>query len=113
MELTPDNVISELQRIQKELNKAPNALYEAELALAEAEHEYDKVVSLALLNAESKTVGEREAIAAIEAGQAKLARDLAKAAVNRVRTKIKVLESAAVATSVIGKQVELMWKVGA
>jgi hypothetical protein len=112
MEPTPDNIISELQRILKELNKGPTALYEAELALAEAEINYDKTYALALLNAEGATVGEREAIANINAADAKLERDIARASVNRVKVKIKVLESAQMATSVMGKQVELMWKVG-
>lgn len=110
MDPTPDNVIKELRDILRELNKAPQALFEAEARCAEAENLYDKTYSLAVLNAEGNTVSEREAKAAIESGQAKLDRDIARAAVNRVKTKIKVLESAAVATSVIGKQVELMWR---
>lgn len=113
MEPTPDNIITELQRILRELNKGPTALHEAETALAEAEYDYDKTLSLALLNAEAPTVTERQAIATIEAAPAKLARDIARAGVNRVKTKIKVLESSQMATSVMGRQVELMWKVGA
>lgn len=110
MDATPQNVITELQRIQAELAKAPEALFEAEVVLAEAENEYDKAVSLALLNADG-TVPERQAKAAIAAANEKLVRDLARAKVSRMKTKIKVLESAQMATSVIGRQVELMWKV--
>jgi len=110
MEATPVNVISEIQRIQAELEKAPEALYQAEVKLAELENAYDKAESLAMLNAEAGTVADRQAIAKIEAGRAKLERDLARAEVSRVKTKIKVLESASMATAVIAKQVELAWR---
>jgi hypothetical protein len=110
METTPTNVITELTRIQAELDKAPEALYQAETKLAEAESEYDKIEAHALLNAEGGTVVERQAIARLMSADAKLSRDIARAELNRVKSKIRVLESASVATSVIGKQVELMWK---
>jgi hypothetical protein len=110
MEATPGSVVAELQRIQVELSKAPEALFEAESALAEAENAFDRAVSLALLNADG-TVPERQAKATLEAAGEKLARDLARAQVSRMKTKIKVLESAQMAVSVIGKQVELLWRV--
>jgi hypothetical protein len=111
MEALPDNVISELQRIQRELDKAPEALYRAEIKLAELEAECDRIEALAFLDGEG-TGQDRSARARLAVSPVRLQRDIAKAELNRVRTKIKVLESAAVSTSVIGKQVELMWKHG-
>jgi hypothetical protein len=110
MEPIPQNVITELQRIQADLEKAPEALYQAEVKLAEAENAYDTAEAKALLNAEAGTVTDRQAIAKLESAKAKLDRDLARAEVNRVKTKIRTLESASMATAVIAKQVELMWK---
>jgi hypothetical protein len=110
MEPTPANIIPEIQRIQIELEKAPEALYLAEIKLAEAENALDKQESLSILNAEAGTVVEKQAIAKIESAALRLDRDLARAEVNRVKTKIRTLESAAVATAVIAKQIELVWK---
>ena len=110
MEPIPSNVISELQRIQSELERAPEALFLAETKLANAENELDKVESLAMLRSEAGTIAEKQMVAKLESAEARLDRDLARAEVNRVKTKLKVLESAAVATAVIARQVELMWK---
>ena len=112
MEPTPDNVITELQRIQRDLDKAPEALSNAEVKLAEAEAHLDKTEALAMLRSEAGTIAEKQAIARLEAADARLSRDLARAELNRVKTKIKTLESASVATAVIAKQVELMWRNG-
>lgn len=110
MDANPTNVINELHRIQSELERAPEALYLAEIKLANAENVLDKQESLSMLNAEAGTIAERQAIAKIESASARLDRDLARAEVNRVKTKLKVLESASMATAVIARQVELMWK---
>lgn len=109
MDATPDNVINELHRIQRELDRAPEALYTAEVKLAELESEVDRVESMTFLDGEG-TGQDRAARAKLAVAPIKLQRDLARAELNRVKTKIKVLESAAVSTSVIGKQVELLWK---
>lgn len=110
MEPIPSNVISELQRIQSELERAPEALFLAETKLAEAENQLDKVESLAMLRCEAGTIAEKQAVAKLESSDARLERDLARAEVNRVKTKLKILESASMATAVIARQVELMWK---
>jgi hypothetical protein len=109
MELVPDNVISELRRIQGELDKAPDALYRAEIKLAELEAECDQIEAIAFLDGEG-TGQDRSARAKLAVSPIRLQRDIAKAELNRVRTKMRVLESAAVSTSVIGKQIEMMWK---
>jgi hypothetical protein len=109
MESTPENVISELRRIQSELDKAPEALFESETKLARLEHDLDTAEAIAFLSA-TGTVGERNAQATLAGADIKLSRDIARAEVNRVKTKIKVLESACMSTAVIAKQVELMWR---
>jgi hypothetical protein len=109
MENTPANVISELKRIQSDSQKGVQALYDAEVKLAEAENSLDKAESLAFINAEG-TVADRQALAKLESAPVRLERDIAKAEVNRVRTKLKVLESASIATATIARQVELQWR---
>lgn len=106
MENTPQNVISELFRIQQESGKGVEALYQAELKLAEAENHLDKVENLAFINAEG-TVADRTALAKLESSDARLARDIARASVNRIRTKMKVLESASMSTATIGKLLDV------
>jgi hypothetical protein len=107
---TPETVIAELHRIQAELDKAPQALFDAETKLAGLEADLDKTESLAMLKADATTVADRQAIARMEAAEVRMARDIAKAEVNRVKMKIKVLESASMATAVIAKQIELVYK---
>lgn len=103
---TPGQVIAELNRLTAEAAKGPQAIYEAEKAVAVAELAYDRSYSLALLNAEGKTADDRKAIAAIESGEPKFELALAKANLNRVKLKLKQLESAQVAASVIARLVE-------
>jgi hypothetical protein len=109
METTPENVISELRRILSELDKAPEALFQAESKLANLDADLDRIEASAFLNA-TGPVAERQAYARLEAVDTKLARDIARAEVNRVKMKIKTLESASMATAVIAKQVELVWR---
>jgi len=106
---TPAQVINELNRLMGESQKGIQALYDAEIKVAELENDYDKVLSLAFLNSDG-TIPERQAKSKLEAGQAKLDLDIAKAGLSRVKVKMKTLESAQMATSVIAKQVELQWR---
>ena len=109
--LTPDMVILELQRLIGESAKAPAAIYDAECKLADCEFEYDRVYNLSLLNSEG-AVAVREAIAKLDAAEARLAADLAKAEVNRIRNKTKQLTDAGMLTATMAKQVELTYKHG-
>ena len=108
---TPDDIIAELRRVQLELSKAPEAIFNAEIKLADCEAHLDSVEQTAFLSAEG-SVAERSAKARLKAIQARLERDVAKAEVNRIRQKIRSLESASVAVSTMGKQLELTWKHG-
>ena len=109
--LTPDMVIQELQRLIGESAKAPNAIYDAECKLADCEFEFDRVYNLSLLNSEG-AVAVREAIAKLDAAEARLAADLAKAELNRIRNKTKQLTDAGMLTATMAKQVELTYKHG-
>jgi hypothetical protein len=104
-------VILELQRLIGESAKAPAAIYDAECKLADCEFEYDRVYNLSLLNSEG-AVAVREAIAKLDAADARLAADLAKAELNRIRNKTKQLTDAGMLTATMAKQVELTYKHG-
>lgn len=106
---TPAQVIAELNRLMRVSQQGINALYDAEVKVAQLDLDYDREYSLALLNAEG-TAPEKTALAKIGSGEAKLALDVAKAELNRIKAKLRAVDSAQVAVSVIAKQVELQWK---
>ena len=101
-------LIQDLQKQIAELiqenQKGTNALFEAERALAEAEYELDTVEQKAFIKSQG-TVADRTALSRLEAADARLARDLRKAELNRIKTKIKGIETALMA---LGTQVKLM-----
>jgi rRNA-processing protein FCF1 len=106
---TPKQVIDELNRLMAESQKGVQALYEAEIKVAELENEYDKTISSALLSSDG-TIPERQAKAKLAASEIKLELDIAKAQLSRVKMKLKTLDSAQMATSVIARQVDLQWR---
>ena len=106
---TPGQIVEELQRISKEMEKGASALYDAEVKLADAEATYDKSVSLSFLNSQG-TVADRQAVAKLQAIDEKLKADLARAEFNRVKMKMKVLSDTATMTAVISRNVELQWR---
>jgi hypothetical protein len=106
---TPGQIVEELQRISKEMERGASSLYDAEIKLADAEATYDKSVSLSFLNS-SGTVADRQAVAKLQAVDEKLKADLARAEFNRVKMKMKVLSDTATMTAVISRNVELQWR---
>jgi hypothetical protein len=106
---TPGQIVEELLRISKEMERGASALYDAEIKLADAEATYDKSVSLSFLNS-SGTVADRQAVAKLQAVDEKLKADLARAEFNRVKMKMKVLSDTATMTAVISRNVELQWR---
>jgi hypothetical protein len=106
---TPGDVIAELNRLMRVSQAGINALYVAEVKVAELDLAHEREYSLALLNAEG-TAPEKTARAKLQAGEARLALDIGKAELNRVKAKLRAVESAQVAVSVIAKQVELQWR---
>lgn len=99
-------MLSELQKqlaeLTQENQKGADALYAAEIKLAEAEHELDLVEQRAFIKAQG-TVADRTAISRLEAAEARLQRDLRKAEANRIRVKIKALETAIMASATQAK----------
>jgi len=84
---------SQLAELIAENNKGSTALFEAERALAEAEYELDTAESKSFLKAEG-TVADRNALSRLESADARLARDLRKAELNRIKQKIRSIETA-------------------
>jgi len=100
--MMPSNIIKELQELTRTNRRGVDALFEAESELAEKERELDKVEATSFLESQG-TVADRQALARLEAADARFERDLAKAKVNRVRTKLKGIESELIAQSTMSK----------
>jgi hypothetical protein len=101
----------QVHEIQKQIadlilenQKGTNALFEAERALAEAEYNLDTVEQKAYIKSQG-TVADRTALARLEAAESRLERDLRRAELNRIKVKIKGIETALMA---LGTQVKLM-----
>ena len=105
----PSNIIKELQKLTQTNRRGVDALFEAESELAEKERELDKVEATSFLESQG-TVADRQALARLEAADARFERDLAKAKVNRVRTKLKTIESELIAQSTMSKLMQAEMK---
>jgi NADPH-dependent 7-cyano-7-deazaguanine reductase QueF-like protein len=82
--------------------KGATALFETESALAQAEYDLDLIEQKAFLAAEG-TVADRQSIARLKSAENRLQRDLRKAEHNRVKVKIKQIETALIALSTQAK----------
>jgi Tfp pilus assembly protein PilX len=100
--MLPSELIQELASLTAENKKGVEALYAAEVALAEAEHELDTIEQRAFIKAQG-TVADRTALSKLEAADSRLQRDLRKAEANRIRMKIKTLETAIMAVATQAK----------
>ena len=100
--MLPSEIVTELKRLTSELSKGYEALYEAEAELAQADLDLDTVEQKAFLAAEG-TVADRTALARLESAENRFSRDLARARVNRIKTKIKALESSLTASQTMAK----------
>jgi hypothetical protein len=107
--MMPSNIIKELQELTQTNRRGVDALFEAESELAEKERELDKVEATSFLESQG-TVADRQALARLEAADARFERDLAKAKVNRVRTKLKTIESELIAQSTMSKLMQAEMK---
>jgi hypothetical protein len=101
-------MIQEIQRQLAELiqenHKGSTALFEAEKSLAEAEYDLDLAEQKAYIKAQG-TVRDREAIARLESADLRLARDLRKAELNRIKQKVRGIETASM---VLATQAKLL-----
>jgi hypothetical protein len=102
--MLPTELSKRLAELQAENLRGVAAVFEAETALAEAEHDLDLIENRAYIRAEG-TVGDRTALAKLESADARLARDIKRAELNRIRLKLKAIESAMMA---IGTQTKLL-----
>jgi exonuclease VII small subunit len=98
----PLEIVKELQELTNENRRGVEYLKEAEDRLAHAEHTLDTEEARAFL-AEAGSVAERTAKAKLTAAEARLARDLARAEVNRIRMKLRVIESSIMASATMSK----------
>ena len=103
--MNPSDIAKEIAQLTAENSRGADVLYEAEVELAKAENELDLVEQRAFIKAQG-TVADRTAIARLEASQARLDRDLAKAKANRIRMKIKSLETAIMAAATQAKLIQ-------
>ncbi len=102
--MLPSQVTEEIARLTRENQRGAEALFEAEVRLAEAEHELDLIEQRAFIKTQG-TVADRTALAKLESADARLQRDLRRAELNRIKVKIKTIETSLMA---IGTQVKLM-----
>ncbi len=91
--------LGELTQLNK---RGVEALFEAEEELAHAENDLDTVEAKAFLDAEG-SVAERQARAKLVAADARLRRDLCRASVNRIKTKLRSVESELMAQATLAK----------
>lgn len=106
---TPQEIIAELTRLMGEMPKGIQALHDAEIKVAEADLEHERQLAKSFIN-NSGSVADRQAVAKLESAEAKFQLDLAKAELNRVKAKLRSMDSAQVAVSVISRLVEMEWK---
>lgn len=104
--MLPHEVATELRRLTEEIRKGSSALYEAEVRLAHCENDLDLVEQKAFIGAEG-TVADRNALSRLESAENRLQRDLARAEVNRIKVKVKGLESALMATQTMSRIMEM------
>lgn len=107
--MLPSQIMSELAELTQLNRKGVEVLFEAETELAEAEHKLDTIESKAFLAAQG-TVADRQALARLEASDARLERDIAKAKVNRVKTKLRVVESEIMSVATRAKMMQAEMK---
>lgn len=102
--LTPSTLSQEIADLTAENQRGVNAVYEAEQALTRADYDLDLVEQKAFLGA-SGTVADRNAWSKMKSAEARLERDLKRAEYNRVKLKLKAIETALMAA---GTQAKLM-----
>jgi NADPH-dependent 7-cyano-7-deazaguanine reductase QueF-like protein len=100
----PSQIVEEIARLTQENSRGAEALYEAEVALAQAEHDLDLIEQKAFIKTQG-TVADRTALAKLESADARLQRDLKRAQLNRIKVKIKTIETTLMA---LGTQVKLI-----
>jgi 3-dehydroquinate synthase class II len=96
---------NQIAELIAENQKGATALFEAEARLAEAEYELDTIEQKAFIGADG-TVADRTAIARLKSAEARLQRDLRRAEFQRVKVKIKQIETALMALATQAKLIQ-------
>jgi len=102
-------IVQELYELTQENRKGIEFYAEAMDHLARCENQLDKIEAHAFISAEG-SVADRTAKAKLAAAEARLERDLAKAQVERVRAKLRMIESAIMAQATAAKMVQAEMK---
>jgi len=102
-------IVADIAELTALNRKGVEALFEAEEDLAHAENNLDTVEAQAFLEA-SGSVAEKTAKAKLAASDARLERDLARAKVTRVKTKLRVIESEIMAQATMAKLMQAEMK---
>lgn len=100
--MTVSNIIQELAELTAQNRQGVEALYEAEYNLAEAESVLDREEAKFFLDA-SGSVAERQAGSKLHCVDFRFERDVCKAKVNRIKTKLRAIESAIMAQATMSK----------
>ena len=108
--MLPSELIQELATLTAENKRGVEALFAAEVALAEAEHELDLVEQKSFIRNQG-TIADRTALAKLDSADARLQRDLKRAELNRIKMKVKALESALMAVATQAKLLQAEIKI--
>lgn len=103
--MNPLEIQRNLSELISENSKGATALFEAEKALAEAEYELDTIEAKAFLRA-TGAVAHKEAVARLESAEARLQRDIKRAELNRIKVKVKAIETGIMALATQAKLVQ-------
>ncbi len=105
----PMDVIKELTSIREQADHGIQLLAESERKRVRAELEAEKQEALAFLDCQG-TIPDRQAISKLKTIEARESAEMAKIESNRIRTKLKHLSEALMATQSAGKMIELDWR---
>ena len=100
--MIPSEIARELSELTQSSRKGVEALYEAEITLARTEADLDKAEAGAFISA-TGSVAEKQATAKLACSELRFERDLAKAQVNRIRMKLRTIESELMAQATMAK----------
>ena len=102
-------IVQELYELTQENRKGIEFYAEAMDTLARCENRLDKMEAHAFIASEG-SVANRQAEAKLASAEARLERDLAKAQVERVRAKLRMIESSIMAQATAAKMVQAEMK---
>jgi len=100
--LTPQELTRTLSELTQENFKGVSAVFDAEIKLADAEMALDLAEQRAFL-ATDGSVAHKTAVAKLESVEQRHARDIARAQLNRVKLKLRAVESAIMASGIQAK----------